>query len=44
MSTDSDPLQEKPPLFKSWKSLYLLVLLFHAMVILIFSWITILFI
>lgn len=35
--TDS---REKPPVLKSWNQLYLLVLVLHVLVILLFYWFT----
>ncbi len=35
---------EKPPFFKSWNTLYGIVLLFHVLMISLFSWITSMFV
>lgn len=37
---DTPEIEEHPPIFKRWSTHYTVVLLFHALMIILFSWLT----
>ena len=41
MSKNDNTLSEKPPRFKNWKDIYLLVILNLAVLIVLFYWLTV---